>query len=114
MIIPINPEVSPVGQKYRPVPIPLQKEIKQEINKLLEAGIIEKIDEPSRWISPIVPIIRSDSSLRICVDIRRTNEAIIKKSYPFLTIEDVRYKIRKSNFFTKLDIRKAFHQTELN
>jgi len=36
------------------------------------------------------------------------------KTYPVPTIGDVRYKIRNSNFFTKLDIRKTFHQIELS
>lgn len=80
----------------------------------MEIDIIEKVKGISRWIPPIVPIIKSDSTLHICVDMRRGNEAIIKETYPFPTIEDVRYKIRKSNLFTKLDIRKVFHQIELS
>ena len=112
--IPINTEVQPIAQKCRQVPIPLQKRVKEQIDKLLEEDIIEKVNGPVSWLSPIVPIMKSNNAVRICVDMRRANSAVLKKKYPFPTMEDVRYKIRKSKFFTKLDVRQAFHQIELN
>jgi hypothetical protein len=48
--IPINENVQPVAQKYRQVPIPLQKKVKEEIDKLLKEDIIEKKNDPTSWL----------------------------------------------------------------
>lgn len=112
--IPIDLESRPIAQKCRQIPIPLQKKVEEEIDKLLNEDIIEKVNGPTSWLSPIVPIMKANNTLRICVDMRQANAAVKRKTYPFPTMDDVRYKIRKSKFFTKLDVKQAFHQIELS
>lgn len=51
--IPIKRDARPIAQAYRRVPIALEEKVNQKIDKLLAQGIIEKVNEPSKWISPI-------------------------------------------------------------
>lgn len=107
--IPINPDVKPVAQPYRRVPVPLEEAVDRKIDELLEQGIIEKVNGPSEWISAMVPVPKADD-VRICIDMRRANEAIQRENYPLPTMEDLLPHIGKGKFYTKLDVKNAFHQ----
>ena len=53
--------------------------VKEEIDKLLEAGIIYPVPY-SDWVSPIVVVPKKNGKLRICVDYRKLN-SVTKKDY---------------------------------
>lgn len=112
--IPINEGIKPVIQPYRKIPIPLEEKIDKKVQELLDLDIIEEVHEPSTWISPIVPILKDNNDIRICLDMRRANAAILKENHPLPCMEKLLPKIRKAQYFTKLDIKNAFHQVELH
>lgn len=112
--IPTDSAVKPVMQPYRRIPIPIEDEIQNKIKELLNADIIEEVHEPSSWISPIVPILKDNGEVRLCVDMRRANAAILKENHPLPCMEHLLPKIRKAEYFSKLDIKNAFHQIELH
>ncbi|XP_044766712.1 uncharacterized protein LOC123322760 [Coccinella septempunctata] len=64
--IPTDPSVKPVIQPYRRIPIPLEEKIHEKIEELLEMDIIEEINGPSKWVSPIVPILKDNGGVRVC------------------------------------------------
>lgn len=111
--IPINAEVKPVAQPYRRIPIPLEEKINSKIDELLQKDIIEKVEGPSEWISPVVPILKADGDVRLCIDMRRANLAIRRENHPLPTMEQLLPKIQNAKMFSKLDIKDAFHQLEL-
>ena len=78
----IDPEVKPVAQKPRRIPYPLKEKVTKKINELLDLDIIEKVSGPTTWVSPAVfaPNPNKDD-VRICVDMRRANEAILRENY---------------------------------
>ena len=47
--------------------------VKQEIQDLLQKGIITSSTSP--WSSPIVPLLKPDKSVRLCVDYRQLNKS---------------------------------------
>lgn len=54
-----------------------------ELDKILEAGIIEHVEE-SDWVSPmVVQEKKKTGGIRICVDLRKLNDTCIHD--PFLT-----------------------------
>jgi hypothetical protein len=53
--------------------------VKEEVDKLLEVGIIYPISY-SEWVSPIVVVPKKNGKLRICVDYRKLN-SVTKKDY---------------------------------
>nr|CAI5849022.1 unnamed protein product [Callosobruchus analis] len=112
--IPIDEAVKPVSQPYRRIPIPIEKKVEQKIQELLDCDIIEEVQGSSRWVSPIVPVLKPDGELRVCVDMRRANVAIMKENHPLPSIDLLLPKIRKAKWFSKLDIKNAFYQVELH
>ncbi|CAG9137613.1 unnamed protein product, partial [Plutella xylostella] len=112
--IPIDTSVKPVSQPCRRVPIPLEAKINKKIQELIDTDIIEPVDGPSDWISPLVPVLKGDGDVRICVDMRRANLAIIREKYPLPTMEQLLPKFRNAKVFSKLDLKNSFHQLELS
>lgn len=58
----------------------------------------------------MVPIIKKNGELRLCIDMRKTNEAIIRELYPLPVFLDT---VKGSKWFSTLDIKSAYHQIEL-
>ena len=49
----------------RRVPIPLMPKVKQELKRMEEAGVIEKVTEPTDWCSPMVVVPKQNGDVRI-------------------------------------------------
>lgn len=109
--IPIKTDVVPVVQPYRRIPVALEKQVDKKIDELLSKGIIEPVNEPAKWVSPVVVVPKGDGSdVRICVDMRRANEAVERENHPLPTIEDFLPHLAKAKVFSRLDVESAFHQ----
>lgn len=54
-----------------------KEKVHQELDKMLEAGIIEPVEE-SDWVSPmVVHKKKQNGEIRICVDLRKLNDACV-------------------------------------
>ncbi|GFS86757.1 uncharacterized protein K02A2.6 [Trichonephila clavipes] len=53
------------GGRVRTVPFALKGRVENEIDRLEKEGIIEKVDS-SEWATPVVPVVKSDGSIRLC------------------------------------------------
>lgn len=109
----VNPHITPVAQPYRRIPIHVEEKVEKELDVMLERKIVEMVDEPCRWVSPMVPVIKSNGDVRICIDMRQANKAIVREKHPLPTLDTILPKLSGSKFFSKLDIKNAFHQIEL-
>ena len=86
----IDNTVPPVAQKVRPLPYAMKEKVDKEIKNLLKLDIIEKVENPSPWVSNIVPVPKNGGKdVRICIDMRQANEAIKRVRHPISTIEDI-------------------------
>ncbi|XP_073820661.1 uncharacterized protein [Musca autumnalis] len=110
--IPIKENLKPIVQPYRRIPAPLEEAVDKKIQEMLRQGIIEKVNGPSKWVSPVVVVPKRDD-IRLCVDMRRANEAFSRENHPLPTIDDFLPHIGTGKFFSKLDIKQAFHQVEI-
>lgn len=81
----IDDSVTPVTQRPRPVPFQLREKVKVALEELISEDIIEPVNTPSEWVSPVVIVPKSDSKVRICVDMRSANQDIKRIKYPFPT-----------------------------
>ncbi|XP_033760746.1 uncharacterized protein K02A2.6-like [Pecten maximus] len=52
--------------------------------------------------------------MRLCVDMRQANTAIIRERHPIPTVDEVIHDLNQSTVFNKLDLKWAFHQIELS
>jgi hypothetical protein len=73
MKIPMKPNTKLVRQRpYRLNP-KYKEKVKVELDKMLDVGIIEPVDE-SKWINPIVVQDKNTRRLMIYVDLRKLND----------------------------------------
>ena len=81
MKIPLRPNAKPIRQRpYRLNPVYKHK-VKDEIDKMLEAGIIEPVEE-SEWIILMVVQEKKQGVIRICVDLRKLSDACLHDPFP--------------------------------
>ena len=111
--IKIDPAVPPVVHPPRKVPVALKGKIKDELDRMEEAGVIVRQTEPTEWVSSMVMVIKP-SKIRICIDPRDLNQAIKREHYPMKTIEEVVAEIPGAKVFSTLDARSGFWQIKLD
>ncbi|XP_068498336.1 uncharacterized protein [Phaseolus vulgaris] len=81
----MDPQVRPVRQRRRKFNEERRQAIKDETQKLLEAGHIKEIQYPE-WLANVVLVKKSNGKWRMCVDFTDLNKACPKDSYPLPSI----------------------------
>ena len=101
----------PIKQRYRPRNPAMQAVIDQEVEKMINNGIIE----PSRsaWSSPIVVVKKKDGTHRFCIDFRKVNEVTEKDAYPLPHVTATLDKLRGARYLSTLDLIKGYWQVPL-
>ena len=74
--------------------------------ELLRMDIIEKVEGPTPWVNPVIVVPKAkDTDIRLCLDMRMANRAIIRGRYPILTIDELLHDMNGSVLFSKLDLK---------
>ena len=60
--------------------------IKEEATKQLEVGFIKLVHQ-DEWIANVVPLLKKDGKVRMCVDFRDLNKAFPKDDFPLPHID---------------------------
>lgn len=103
----------------RAIPFAYREQAKRQLDKLVEAGIIVEVTEPTPWCHPtvFVPKKAADGSdggstdVRVCVDLTQLNAHVRRGAHPNRSPEDVVTSIQPGNrFFTKLDAKNGYFQ----
>ncbi len=81
--------------------------------QLLDVGIIEPVDA-SPWVSNLVVAQKKSGALRVCVDLRAVNKAVIPDRFPLPTSEELTAQFHGSTVFSKLDLRQGYLQVPLH
>ncbi|GFU43162.1 transposon Tf2-6 polyprotein [Trichonephila clavipes] len=97
--------VKPIFCRVRTVPFALKGRVENEIDRLEKEGIIEKVDS-SGWATPVVPVVKSDGSIRLCTDYSVTlNPNLIVPQHPLPRLDEIfgslRYPTTFGDFFFK-------------
>lgn len=103
----------PVQQKLRRLPFSVRDAVSTELNRLLAADIIERVDA-SPWVSPIVVTQKKSGDIRMCVDLREPNKSIVVDSYPIPHIKELFSQLRGAVMFSTIDLANAYHQVPLH
>ena len=99
--------------KARAVPYALRPKVEEELRRLQKEGILTKV-EWSEWGTPIVPVSKKDGSVRICGDYKTTvNPELQAEQYPLPRIGDIFANLAGGQKFSKIDLRQAYHQLEM-
>lgn len=85
---------------------------RKEFESLMQIGICRP--SKSNWSSPLHLVKKSDHTWRPCGDYRGLNAVTVPDKYPLPYLHDFTMNIRGCTIFTKLDLKKAFHQVPIH
>ena len=109
----IDERVQLVVQPLQRPAFSLKEKIEKKLDELLQEDIIEQVEGPTPWINPVVVVPKPNGDVRLCVDLRCANKAIIHERHPIPTIDEVLGDMQEARVFSRLDLKWGYHQIEL-
>ena len=94
---------------------PLLPKVKKELDSMEELGVIRRLDdnEVSDYMSPIVVVPKKNGKVRICVDLTKLNENIIRPRHQLPSVDETLARLGHGKLFSKLDANSGFWQVPL-
>ncbi|TYK24364.1 putative polyprotein [Cucumis melo var. makuwa] len=109
--IELEPGTAPISRApYRMAPTEL-KELKVQLQKLLDKGFIRPSVSP--WGVPVLFVKKKDGSMRLGIDYRELNKVTVKNRYPLPRIDDLFDQLQGATVFSKIDLRSGYHQLKI-
>lgn len=112
--IKIDPSVEPVQHTPWRVPVAIREQLKSTLGQLAKQNIVAPVTTPTPWISSLVIVPKKDGTLRLCIDPKDLNKAIMRENYPLPTIEEIATHLHGAKLFSILDVRCGFWHVELD
>lgn len=110
----IQSDAKPKFYRPRPIALSLRQKVFDEIDRLRGLGVITPV-KYSEWAAPIVPIVKTDGSIRLCGDYKVTvNPVLLTDTYPLPRSEDLFAALAGGKIFSKLDLKHAYLQIPLD
>ena len=75
------PDVKLVRQRLRPIHLKKATSIKAEVEKCLRASFIYLV-LLTEWVSSIVPVMKKQGTIRVCIDCQDGILSCLKDNYP--------------------------------
>ena len=97
----------------RKVPLPLYQKTKEEMDRMLETGVISRMNQPTDWCAPMVVTPKNNGKVRVRVDLSKLNEYIKREDHPLPAVDTTVGRLAGSKVFTKLDANSGFWQIKL-
>ena len=82
----MKPNFKSYKQKLRRISPEVIQKVKEEILKLLKAGFI-RTARYVEWLSNIIPVVKKNGKIRVCIDFRNLNLATPKDEYPMPIVD---------------------------
>nr|GEZ03829.1 hypothetical protein [Tanacetum cinerariifolium] len=87
-------------------------EIKKQVDKLLEKGLIHESLSPYVVLTLLVP--KTNGEWRMCMDSRSINKITINYSFSILQLNDLLDELHGATVFSKIDLRSVYHQIRIH
>ena len=112
----IDNSIQPCAQPHRRVPFHVRKQLEKQLLGDEERDVIERVNDQTPWVSPlvVVPKPKSPGEIRVCVDMRRANQAIKRERHITPTINEIIHDLNGACIFSKLDLNQGYNQLELD
>ena len=104
----VDESVQPVIMPDRRVPISLRPKLKAELDRLVNQGVIIAQDEPTPWISQLVVATKKNGNIRICLDPKELNKALLREHFTLPILEDTLHELGQSRVFCKADLSSGY------
>ncbi|UYV64129.1 K02A2.6-like [Cordylochernes scorpioides] len=103
-----KPEYPPVRALPRRIPASLGNEVQSELEKMVKQGIITKIYHETEWSHPMVVVKKKSGQIRICLDPRKLNQALVRRHFQTPAPSELLHQIPKADYYTVLDVKSAY------
>ena len=112
----VDSDVKPVAEPPRRVPYHLVSRVNEAVHEMVNQGVIEEFPkgQHSPWVSNLVIAPKDDGGIRITLDAKNVNKALRSSNFPIPRQEDIKAKLSGAKIFSKLDLKSAFWQLELD
>jgi hypothetical protein len=107
--LPIKDGKKPIKQTPRRFAPEILSKIKKEVERLLRCNFI-RTTRYVEWIANIVPVIKKNGSLRVCIDFRDLNAATPKDEYPMPVAEMLVESAAGYEYLSMLDGYSGYNQ----
>ena len=104
----------PVQHLLRSVPLGMQSAYRAELDRLVKEGIIMEVHKHTEWINSIVPVMKEDGSLMLCLDPKDLNKAIERNQWYARTLDNILPELAQSKYFTVKNAMSAFWHVPLD
>lgn len=108
----IDQTTMPIKQKPRRASLEKAKAVKEEVHKVLKAGMIRKA-QFSDWISNPVAVKKHNGKWRVCIDFTELNRACPKDSFPLSRIDQLVNSMAGYERMSFLNAYSGYHQIPL-
>ncbi|XP_037871580.1 uncharacterized protein LOC119629540 [Bombyx mori] len=112
--ITVDRDVTPVVCAPRKVPLSLRDNLKDELDRMTELGVIRKVTHPTPWVNSLVVVAKTNGKMRICLDPRPLNKAIQRAHFQLPTINELATKLNGAKYFSVLDANSGFWSVKLD
>ena len=115
----LDPKAEPVVHAPRAVPVHLHKTFKDELDQMVELGVIVPVKEPTEWVNSIVLSKTTNddgvvTKLRVCLDPRDLNKWVKREHYYTKTVDEVVAQLPDAKFFSIIDAKKGYWHVPLD
>jgi len=87
------------------------KELKVQLEKLFAKGYIKPSKSP--YGAPVLFVHKKDGMLRMCVDYKALNKAIMNNQYPLPRIDDLFDRLLGTKVFSRIDLCSGYYQIRI-
>ena len=101
----------PVLQKPYPITMKHYEWVRDEISKLIDAGVI--CNNHSSWSAPIIVVPKGDGGKCLVIDYEALNWVTEKFLWPMPRVEDILSKLKGAKYFSTLDLYAWYHHIPL-
>lgn len=111
-VIELVPQAKPFyirSHHYSPA---VEKMMCRELDRMLAMEVIEPSHSPVA--NPIIPVLKSDGTVRLCLDSRILNSMTVKDRFPVPNLPAILGRMEKAAWYASIDLKSAFWQIPLS
>ena len=113
--ISLKPDAKPHAE-YTPrrIPLPWMEQVKSELKRMEENGIISPVEGHTKWCASMVVVPKANGKVRICVDLTKLNESVLRENHPQPCVDYTLAQLAGAKIFSKLDANSGFWQISIS
>jgi len=107
----IYPDSQPSYQQPYKLSLQQRRMVEEEVRRLLWHGYVQPSTSP--WGSPVIFVPKKNGEMRMCIDYRILNTALVTERYPIPSISLYLEKAARYKYYSLIDLKEGYHQLRL-